>query len=118
MSYTMIRKVEKEIAEKFVSDALKSGHTLSVSLDRGYDVEDMLKGSSDKAKIVDEIFAGDDAHVFVHAKGAPAIVDGQVNSIGWVYFVLGNDGWDVISDYTTNLERLLEGANKLAQSYE
>jgi len=35
-----------------------------------------------------------------------------------VYFVLGNSGWDVISDYTTNLEALLAGANALAESLE
>ena len=37
---------------------------------------------------------------------------------GWVYFVYSNDGHDVISDYTTNLEGLLKKANLLADKYE
>ncbi len=31
--------------------------------------------------------------------------DGQP-SLGWVYLVYGNDGYDVVNDYTTNLDEL------------
>jgi len=37
---------------------------------------------------------------------------------GWVYFVYGNDGWDVVSDYTTNLEAVLKGSGELAERLE
>lgn len=35
---------------------------------------------------------------------------------GWVYFVFGNDGYDVISDYTTNLEDVLAPINAYADT--
>jgi hypothetical protein len=35
--------------------------------------------------------------------------------ISWVRFVYGNDGWDVISDYTTDLESVLKDANAYSQ---
>lgn len=38
--------------------------------------------------------------------------------IGWVRFVYGNDGHDVISDYTTNLESVLEPINAYAESLD
>ena len=39
--------------------------------------------------------------------------------LGWVWFVYGNDGYDVISDYTANekIEALMVNVNKLADKY-
>lgn len=112
------QEIERRIVRRFVKDALKAGNRLGVSLDRGYDAEDgMLLGSTDVKKIMDEAFAGDEAHIFVQPKDGPTVEDGAVVSCGWVYIVLGNDGWDVISDYTTNLEDLLKGANALSEKY-
>jgi hypothetical protein len=37
--------------------------------------------------------------------------------IGWVFFVYGNDGWDVVNDYTTNLEFIMQCANKIADQH-
>jgi hypothetical protein len=34
-----------------------------------------------------------------------------VQPFGWVRFVYGNDGWDVISDYTTNLDAVMDKVN-------
>lgn len=114
-----IRDIEKRIVRRFVKDAIAEGYRLAVSLERGYDVDDMLLGSVDVAKIMDEAFTGDEAHIFVQPKDGELVTgDGQVVSIGWVYIVLGNDGWDVISDYTVNLEALLDGANRLADKLE
>ena len=64
---------------------------------------------SNKAKVVlDAMFAADEDYLLVHKDG---------RQIGWVYFVYGNDGWDVVSDYTVNLEDLMKGANELADKY-
>jgi hypothetical protein len=38
--------------------------------------------------------------------------------IGWVRFVYGNDGWDVISDYTCNLEDALKDVHALANAFD
>lgn len=112
------RRLEKQIVRRFVTDALAAGKRLAVSLERGFDLKEMLLGSRDVGAIMAEAFAGDEAHIFVQPGEGPTIEDGQVASEGWVYIVLGNEGWDVISDYTTNLETLLAGATKLAEAAE
>lgn len=35
-------------------------------------------------------------------------------TFGWIRLVFGNDGWDLISDYSTNLETFLEPVNAVA----
>jgi hypothetical protein len=110
-----VRRLEKRVVRRLVKDALAAGHRLAVSLERGYDVKEMLLGSRDVDKIMEEAFAGDEAHIFVQPAEGPTVEDGRVVSEGWVYIVLGNEGWDVISDYTTNLESLLAGANAIAE---
>ena len=117
MSVRMRQEVERKIVGKFVDDALAAGHRLAVSLERGYDVDDMLAGSKDRAKIMDEAFAGDECHIFVQPADGPVIDDGKVVSIGYVYCVMGNDGYDVICDYSCSLDSLLSGANALADKY-
>ncbi len=117
MSVKMRQMVEHEIVERFIDDALAAGHRLSVSLERGYDADEMLLGSTDRQKIIDEAFAGDDCHIFVVPATGPTVEDGRVVSKGWVYCVYGNDGWDVISDYTVNLESLLAGAKAISDKY-
>lgn len=116
MSTKLRRELEQRIVRAFVRDALKAGYALAVSLERGYDVETMLLGCRDEQRIMTEIFSGDECHVFLQPHGAP-IADGQVVSDGWVYLVFANDGWDCISDYTTNLEPILKAANALAKEY-
>lgn len=118
MSVKIRQSIEKAIATRFVKDALAAGKRLAVSLDRGYDVDEMLIGSRDEAKILEAMLAGDDCHVFVQYADGPLVDKGVIMSEGWVWFVYGNDGWDVISDYTTNLESLLKGANELATKIE
>lgn len=114
-----IRTMEKKIVRQFVNDALAKGYRLAVSLERGYDTDEMLLGSTDVAKIMDEAFSGDEAHIFVQPGDGELITgDGQVVSEGWVFIVLGNGGWDVISDYTVNLEPLMVNANKIADRYQ
>lgn len=58
-----------------------------------------------------------DTALFDQPATGDLLQDDQVVSEGWVYVVMGNDGWDVISDYTTNLEPLMSGANRLAEKY-
>lgn len=108
MSVTIRRKVEMDILERTVDALLAAGYRLGVSLERGFDHDaGMLLGSRDRAKIIEEAFAGDDCHIFAQPADGPLVEDDQVVSDGWVYLVYGNDGWDTISDYTTNLEGAL-----------
>jgi hypothetical protein len=120
MSVKMRIEVERKIVGKFVQDALAAGYRLAVSLERGYDAPDCLLGSVDYDKIMDEAFAGDDCHIFIQPGDGPLTdEDGRIVSDGWVNPVFGNDGWDVISDYSANelTERLLVGANAISDQY-
>ena len=118
MNTAIRQKIEREIVTSFVQAALAKGYRLGVSLERGYDAGDgTLLGSRNRTEIIEAVFDGDDAHVFVQPATGALVEDGRVVSEGWVYVVLGNDGWDVISDYTTNLEPLMQGANRLAEKY-
>jgi hypothetical protein len=42
--------------------------------------------------------------------------DGQ--RLGWMRFIYGNDGWDVLADYTVNLEPLMPAVNELTDKLE
>lgn len=119
MSVKMRQEVERKIVGQFVRDALAAGHRLAVSLENGYDIDEMVLGSRDEKQIMDEAFAGDDCHIFVQPADGPTVEDGRVVSVGWVRCVFGNDGWDVIGDYSANatVEALLTGANQLSDQY-
>jgi len=135
MSVAMRIEIERRIIGAFVDSALSKGYKLTVSLERGYDYdcpETCVLGSIDRKAIMDMAFAGDECHIFVHAAdqeplkqnkpgyGADSVLPQYyLNSIGYVFCVFGNGGWDVISDYTINLEDLgvLEEAFKISDHY-
>jgi len=121
MSNVMRREVETKIVGAFVDSALKAGYRLAVSLDRGWDIDDMLLGATtaDREKIMSEAFSGDECHIFIQPPEGELTKDHRVVSLGWIYCIFGNDGYDVISDYTTNLEKLglMDEAQKLSDHY-
>jgi hypothetical protein len=85
---------EWAIVSAFVKTALKAGHTLGV-----FDGEEVvLKHSSSYKAVMAAIMSTDDDYIFVYPVGATT-----GPRIGWVRLIYGNSGWDVISDYTTNL---------------
>lgn len=120
MSVKMRQEVEEKIVGQFVRDALAAGHRLSVSFERGYDLDEMVIASRDYDQIMTEAFSGDVCWIFVHdidePTQGPTTRDGFLIADGWVYCVHGN-GEYVISDYTVNLEPLLVEANKIAKHY-
>ncbi len=120
MSIKMRQMVEREIVTVLVDSILSNGKRIAVSLERGFDTDDMLLGSTDNVAILEAAMAGDDCHLFVQPATGPTLECGRtrVVSEGWVYLVFGNDGWDVISDYTTNLEYLMGPVNAVIEKYE
>jgi len=97
------RAIERQVIQRVITDAL-ADPTLYLSAEG-------VAPTRDATVLLDEIFSVDEARLYYHRNGEPT-------AYGLVYFVLGNSGWDVISDYTTNLEALLAGANALAESLE
>ncbi len=104
MSVKMRQEVECKIAKAFVKAAIKDEYAITV--DYGDGPSNYL--GSTKA-VLAAMFQGDEDHLTLHTQGATA---------GWVQFIYGNDGWDVISDYSVNLEYLMGPANVISKQYE
>lgn len=92
--------IEVRIAAAFIDAALWAGYKISV--DNGGDEEG--KQSSSKQVILEEMFQTDEDILFIYKPEA-----GTKQSASWAKFIYGNDGWDVISDYTVDLEPLMQG---------
>lgn len=103
--------IERAIIRRAVRDILAAhdgAYCISV-----HDGEDWpVKRSRDLDEIMADIGQCDEESIRIRKVDSPS---GSVSS-GNVYFVYGNGGWDVISDYTSSLlvTELLAGANKLA----
>jgi hypothetical protein len=95
MGVKMRQMVEREISEAIVDALLKAGFEIGVDNgdNSGRDFE--LPNSVDRKRIFKAMFLTDEDRLY-------AIKNKQ--HVGWVYLVYGNDGWDVLSDYTVNLE--------------
>ena len=92
------QEMERQIVRKVIDDTLATGrYTLSV-----FDgEEETVKDSGDAERIFEAMFSTDEDRL-LFLKGG--------KQVGWVCFIYGNDGWDVIADYTGNLEMVLDGA--------
>lgn len=86
--------VERILVERTVDDLLAAGYSLAT--DQAGELE--MPFTDDRQTILAQMMETDDEHLF-------ALKDGKSS---WVYFVYGNDGWDVISDYLTNLEAIID----------
>jgi hypothetical protein len=113
----MRQEVERKIVGALVRRLLKEKFRLTVSAERGYDIDELLLGSVDYKTIMDRAFDLDDCHIFVHAADGELVDDGRLVAEGWFYLVFGNDGYDVISDYTTGVEPYMTEANAISDKY-
>ena len=101
------KEIEREVIGAFVDSALNAGYCLSVG---------NAKCSTDKEQIMQEMRDGDDCIIYV--KELPTEEqEYKGKTIGWVFCVFGNNGWDVIHDYTNNLEHLMVNAQLISDSY-
>ena len=99
--------VEKTIVEKVVTDLLATGYAITLV----YGDEDSdIKQCTDAATILAGLHQCDEEVLLVY----PATTHDRFNWVGWVKFIYGNDGYDVIADYTLSLEAVLAGAEALA----
>lgn len=97
--------IEGEIATKTIDALLDAGYFIDV-----FDCEEFtLKRSRDKKAILKAMFTTEDDRLYVR-KSDKAGAEGD--RIGWVWFVYGNSGSDVICDYTTNLEPIMGPVNE------
>lgn len=84
--------------------------TVDALLAAGYHIRESEDGAFEDGRDVTlaVLFDLDDAYLIARHKDAL--------KSGWVRFVFGNDGWDVINDYTTNLEDVLAPVNAFADT--
>lgn len=103
--------IERAIIRRAVRDILASHDgAYCISVNDGEDWP--VKRSRDLDEIMADIGQCDEESIRIRKVDSPS---GSVSS-GNVYFVYGNDGWDVIADHTDSLlvTELLAGANELA----
>lgn len=97
-------KLEKRIVRKAINKILALGD-VQISVEDGY--EELLEATTNKKKILANIFNLDDAFVYVYRQ----------NHIELIRFTFGNDGYDVIADYSCSLEEILKDVFKYAETY-
>lgn len=96
-----IHRIEQAIILEAVEGLLSCGYSIDVYDGEGY----ALKRSHSAAAIMDAMRSTGEDYLY------PYNGDRQA---GWVHFIYGNDGYDVIADYTISLEMALSGADALA----
>jgi hypothetical protein len=103
--------IERLIAASAIMELLAAGYAITVN--DGED--DVLIDSLDPAAIERAMRSTDEDKLYVRPAAECARTPDARVFTGWVYFVYGNDGPDVINDYTTNLEAYLVKTNALAE---
>lgn len=99
----MSNSIERTIVRRLVDDFLANGAVLGVN-----DGEEItLARSADANAVMKALFTTDEDYLLVWANGDHF----NPNATGWVRLVYGNDGEDVVCDYTTNLEPMMAPIN-------
>lgn len=102
--------MERAVIRRAITDILAAGHAITV-----FDGEDApLKRSTDVGAVMGEICACDEEWLRVLAPTGDTAKPWK--HLGTIFLVYGNEGWDVLADYSVNLEPLLAGANEFAET--
>jgi hypothetical protein len=95
--------VEKHIARAIVKAGIAAGYKLAVE-NGGDDLE--CRPTNLASEVLKVMFATDQDEIRFFTQGE--------QNAGWVRLIYGNEGYDVISDYTINLEKVIKPANDIA----
>lgn len=103
--------MECTIAYAVLSQLAEKGYAFAVSYERGHDTDDMV-WTKDPKKAMEYIREADEEHIMVQHDGSFPAKDYTEHGDAWVYLIYGNgdDGYHVISDYTTSLEEPVSAA--------
>lgn len=105
------QRLERAIVRRVVKDALAAGYVLDVD-DGGEELA--VWGATTRKAAIDALMNTDEDRLILRRLNAA----GALTEKGWVRFVYGNDGWDVINDYSVNIELVLAGAEAMAERME
>lgn len=107
MDHEQRQEIERKIAVQCINDLHNAGFAITVD-----DGEmRVVVASLDHNTVLEAMMTTDIDWLRVSPPGVKV-------ETGWVMFVYGNDGFDVISDYTTNLEPYLAKTFTLAEQLE
>lgn len=88
-------RIEAQIARRVAESAIAKGYTVSVNDGE----ETTVSRSTDISVILDAMWTTDEDFLYINLPNG--------KRLGMVYFVYGNDGPDVIADYSMALENVL-----------
>lgn len=99
---------EQQIARQCIADLLAAGYELTIG-NGGNNFE--IPWTKDGEAVFAAMFQTDEEHLYARELTTKA------NPVKWwwVFFVHGNDGYDVISDYSSSLEEVLTNTNALVE---
>lgn len=100
--------VEREIMRRTIAALLDQGYLLQIN-DGEDDATEVI---SDAAVLLEAAFSTDEDRLRVYKPGRTPRYH------GWIHFIYGNSGWDVISDHTTNLTEELKPLSDYADQME
>ena len=113
MNVDQRQRIEQEIARAAATGLIEAGYSISV-----FDSEEIvLKRSTNVERIVEAMFSTDEAMFSTDEDYFYAYRPEETERAGYVHFVYGNEGWNVISDNSLSLEPALEAATALSESY-
>lgn len=98
-----MRAIEKLIARRVIQAMLTVHPKVIVDIERGFDPVYTIEKPEDIDAAMDDVFSCDE--VWLMADGN---ADKGYGSYVWLIYGNGNGGLDVISDYTTNLDGVLQ----------
>lgn len=93
-------RMEVSIIRRTIRALTAAGYDLSV--DDGGEPDEIVRG--DERALIEAVMSVEEARLYADRE----------DEEGWVFFVMGNDGHDVIADYTVNLENELADVNAYA----
>lgn len=98
--------LERAVVRKLSTDLLAAGLTLRV-----WDGEDWAGGrTADIDNVMNQIMATDEEKIYVYHSDDR----GKATCIGSIFLVYGNEGYEVINDYSTCLDPHLKATNDWA----
>jgi hypothetical protein len=104
MSVKMRQLVEKEIVTEVAASLLRAGFYISV--DNGD--EEPTPATHNLGRILEALFLTDEDYLIVYTHD-------NLTRKGWVRLIYGNDGWDVINDYSVSLDSYIGEAGTPVQ---
>lgn len=98
-------QAEREITLATIQAALARGYTL-----HGVDIGEGRELCATVEKAMELAFEGDEANI--------TLTHPAHEGFSWIYIVLGNSGWDVVSDYTIDLDEAVKATDALVEKWE